>query len=188
MMISRAFRPACTRAFGPIVSRCSWHSTVPSTSPSIVRSSRAKIWPLTVTFLPKAADPPRVEGVSGSKVLDGDDMVCGSLLCVSTVGCAGGAGTPAGLWGCCGSSSSLRLLHMKQGSPGNGSFQSYYCRTIGRTRRYRYGKRLCLPGPQHCDNGGGVEASGPRIAIGARGAAAPGFPAGQPFDDPRHGA
>ena len=41
--ISRAFNPACTLALGPIVRRCSWHSTVPSTSPSMVRTSRAKI-------------------------------------------------------------------------------------------------------------------------------------------------
>src|SRR3954454_13356483 len=96
-----------------MVNRCSWHSTVPSTSPSMIKSSRAKIWPLMVTFLPNAAGPPlRVEIGSGSKTLEGDDMVFVSLLGVSVDGAAEAGDAPAGLSGRCGSSSCVRLLHM----------------------------------------------------------------------------
>src|SRR5438309_3126251 len=113
-MISRAFSPAWTRAFGPIVSRCSWHSTVPSTSPSMVRSSRANSCHLTVTFLPRAAELLRGKLGSGSKALEGVDIVLViSLLC----GSAAEVGTPAGLSGLCGSSSCVLLLHMQRISP-----------------------------------------------------------------------
>src|SRR5579885_3471943 len=83
----------------------------------MVKSSRAKICPLTVTFFPRAAEPLRMPG-SGSKVLDGDDMVLvTSLLCGSTAG-AGVTGALAGFSGRCGgSSSSFRLLHMQRESP-----------------------------------------------------------------------
>src|SRR5689334_16621235 len=110
MTISRALSPAWawTRPFGPMVRRCSWHSTVPSTSPSMVKSSRLKIWPFTVTFLPRVADPaPGMRG-SGSKFLVGDDITLVSLFCVSATD-AGLEDT--GLSG--GTSSSFLLLHMR---------------------------------------------------------------------------
>src|SRR5690349_9684374 len=115
-MISRALRPACTLALGPIVRRCSWHSTVPSTSPSIVRSSRAKICPFTVTFLPNAAAPPRTLD-SCSKVRFGDDIVLASLLDASIWG-EGIVGVTGGRCsGLAGTSSSLLLLHIQNRSP-----------------------------------------------------------------------
>src|SRR4051812_33896035 len=98
----------------------------------MVRSSRAKICPLMVTFLPSAAGPvPRGELCSGSKDLDGDDMLTGSLLGDSVAG-AGEFGTPAGLCGC---SSCLGLLHMRKGFSSIGSIQSYYCARSSAGRR-----------------------------------------------------
>jgi hypothetical protein len=76
-----------------------------------------------VTFLPNAAGPLlRVEIGSGSKTLEGDDMVFVSLLGVSVDGAAEAGGAPAGLSGRCGSSSCVRLLHMWKASPRLGSF------------------------------------------------------------------
>jgi hypothetical protein len=67
----------------------------------MVRSSRAKICPFTVTFFPSAAEPLmplRGAGESDSKLLLGDDMVAVSLLCGSTAGAGAEAvGTTAGL-------------------------------------------------------------------------------------------
>src|SRR3954452_18253630 len=106
-----------------MVKRCSWHSTVPSTSPSIIRSSRAKIWPLMVTFLPKAAVPaPRGETGSGSKDLGCDDMVVLSLLGDSVAGVFEPGAAP-GRPGC---SSVFGLVHIAEGFSSSYSTQSYY--------------------------------------------------------------
>src|SRR5579872_1450068 len=80
---------ACTVPLGPIVSLCSGHSTMPSTSPSTYRSSLLLIWPLIRTAFPIVAEPPRV---SGSKLLLGIDTVSASFL-----GSAGAAAVGAGL-------------------------------------------------------------------------------------------
>src|SRR3954447_7263866 len=105
-----------------MVKRCSWHSTVPSTSPSIIRSSRAKICPLIVTFLPRAAVPePRGETGSGSKDLGCDDIVV-SLLGDSVAGAFEPGATPDRA-GC---SSVFGLVHIAEGFSSICSTQSYY--------------------------------------------------------------
>src|SRR5579862_7251938 len=53
--ISRAIILALTSPPGAIVSRCSTISMVPSTSPSMTRSSRLSICPLNTTLLPSTA-------------------------------------------------------------------------------------------------------------------------------------
>jgi hypothetical protein len=98
---------------GPIVNRCSWHSMVPSISPSRVKSSRANIWPLMVTFFPNAAEPLRTGLDSDSNDRVGADMVLNSLLGGSAAGVGAGGVVP----GLCGISSSRLLLHMRRGSP-----------------------------------------------------------------------
>src|SRR5208337_2214721 len=100
---SRAFTPACSLPFGPTVKRCSCSSTEPSISPSIVRSSRLKIWPLIMTDFPMIAGPRDSEaGWLGVGLLD--------IGMFSLAWLAVGAGAAAGLGGY---SSSFRLFHIK---------------------------------------------------------------------------
>src|ERR1700733_2255454 len=100
---SRAFTPACSLPFGPTVKRCSCSSTEPSISPSIVRSSRLKIWPLIMTDFPMIAGPRESVAVwLGVGLVDTGTFSLAWL--------ADGAGAEAGLGGY---SSSLRLFHIK---------------------------------------------------------------------------
>src|SRR6202034_4435586 len=100
---SRAFTPACSLPFGPTVRRCSCSSTEPSISPSIVRSSRLKIWPLIMTDFPMIAGPRESVAVwLGVGLVDTGTFSLAWL--------ADGAGAEAGLGGY---SSSLRLFHIK---------------------------------------------------------------------------
>src|SRR5580693_2329776 len=97
--------PAMTLPFGPTVRRCSCNSTVPSTSPSIVKSSRLKIWPLTITDFPSTADPPLVSKW-GSLVRPGSvDIGIPSFASADDVG-----GADAGLSA---NSSSFRRFHIR---------------------------------------------------------------------------
>src|ERR1700730_1495629 len=96
---------ASTLPLGPTVRRCSCSSTVPTTSPSMVKSSRLKIWPLTMTDLPNTADPPRGLSKWGSLIRPGSvDMGIPSFASADEVG-----GAEAGFSA---SSSSLRRFHM----------------------------------------------------------------------------
>src|ERR1700722_7000308 len=102
---SRALMLAMTLPFGPTVKRCSCNSTVPSTSPSIVKSSRLKIWPLTITDLPNTADPPRGLSKWGSLTRAGSvDIEIASFASADDVG-----GADAGLSA---NSSSFRRFHI----------------------------------------------------------------------------
>src|ERR1700678_4119819 len=99
---SRAFTPAWSLPFGPTVRRCSCSSTEPSISPSMVRSSRLKIWPLIMTAFPMFAGPrDSVAEWLGVGLLD--------MGPVSLAWLEAGAGAGAGLGGY---SSSLRLFHI----------------------------------------------------------------------------
>src|SRR5216683_1864215 len=95
---------AVTFPFGPTVRRCSCNSTVPSTSPSMVRSSRLRIWPFTLTDLPSTALPPREVSRCGSLRTGSVDIGIPSLASSDLVG----GGADAGLGAC----SSLRRFHM----------------------------------------------------------------------------
>src|SRR5580658_9926400 len=101
---SRAFTPACSFPFGPTVRRCSCSSTEPSISPSIVRSSRLKIWPLIMTDFPMIAGP--LDSVGwwlGAGLVD-----IGTFSLIWLVGATGVAGDFGGY------SSSFRLFHIRK--------------------------------------------------------------------------
>src|SRR5947209_2958860 len=101
----------------------------------MVRSSRAKIWPFTVTFFPSAADPLRTAADSGSKVLEGVDMLLLlSLLAGSTAGAAAPGAAP-GRTGVCAGSSWVLCFHIRTGSPENGSIHGTTARRCSRWAR-----------------------------------------------------
>src|SRR5271169_4131674 len=105
---SRALTEAFTFPLGPTVRRCSWHSTVPSTSPSMVKSSRLKIWPFTITDLPNTAAWPR-DSIWGSLDRPGSvDMGMPSFASSDEVG---GTDNDFGT-----NSSSLRRFHIGDAS------------------------------------------------------------------------